>query len=227
MIVRESDPKASTPNFKLWIPYLLLLIVRVGFLAWYPEQVLNAITGFNSSQGSFIGSDGRSQIFIFSIAGGVISFVLMTISIMIQQKNDPKYLPIALLVAYICTISVTMWYEQIYANLWDLANHTSYWFTYYTEPGKLLQVLIDMSLLLVAYPWMKRANLKMVGVFSILTLVLFAGWFAIGYGFPTTSSLAYFFNGSSRICSQLAIAVSVLPQKSQKEKQAVRLTQLN
>ncbi|MGI0081244.1 MAG: hypothetical protein ACRECH_16680, partial [Nitrososphaerales archaeon] len=43
----------------------------------------------------------------------------------------------------------------------------------------------------------------------ILALVFFGGWFAIGFGSPTSSDLAYFFNGASRISSQVAISVAV------------------
>ncbi|MGI0081413.1 MAG: hypothetical protein ACRECH_17550 [Nitrososphaerales archaeon] len=137
---------------KFWIPYVLLLLLGVAFLYWYPEQILQAIGGFSFSQGAFVGSDGKSQISAFSIARGILSFVLMTMWIVRQEAGRFRYLPIALTVSYICTISVTMWYEQVYANFWDIANHTSYWFVFYTQPDKLLQVLIDMSFVLVAYP---------------------------------------------------------------------------
>jgi autotransporter translocation and assembly factor TamB len=68
---------------------------------------------------------------------------------------------------------------------------------------------MDMSLLLVAYPWMRRANLKIVAALALLTVVFFGAWYAIGFGFPTTSGLAYFLNGASRVSSQLAVSFTV------------------
>jgi len=209
---------------KLWIPYVLLLLVSIGFLWWYPLQVFQAIWGFSLSQGEFVGSNGQSQIFAFSIIGGIISLVLMTYWILRQEEKKVKYFPIALAVAYICTISITMWYEQVYANLWDYANHTMYWYNFYTNPPKLLQVIIDMSLLLAAYPWMSRANLKFVLWFTALIAVFFLLWYATGLGFPTTSSFAYFLNGASRISSQLGVAVTVTPSRLRRQEKLSPLT---
>jgi len=202
-------------NRNLWIPYILLLLVSVAILAWYPAQIIQAISGFSFTQGAFVGSDGKSQIFAFTPLGAAMAVALMAFWISKQEGYRKRYIPIAILVAYICTISVTMWYEQIYASLWDYANHTSYWFTIYSQPGKLLEVLVDMSLLLVALPWMRRGNLRLVGIFSGLTLLFFACWLATGFSFPTSSVPAYFFNGASRISSELAIAVSVFPLRGQ------------
>jgi len=109
-----------------------------------------------------------------------------------------------------------MWYEQVYANLWDAANHTAFWFDVYTNPTKLLLVIMDMGLLLVAYPWMKRANIKLVLSCTLLTSLFFALWFGIGFGFPTNSPLTYFLNGASRIVSQLAVASFVRSRKLRK-----------
>lgn len=129
-----------------------------------------------------------------------------------QEGGRSRYVPLALLVSYIATISTTMWYEQVYANPWDSANRSTYWYAfYYLDHYKLLLVVVDMSLLLVAYPWFRRQNLKLVVLFSALTLAMFLGWFAAGFQFPTDSAVAYFFNATSRLFSQIAIAVSVYP----------------
>jgi hypothetical protein len=197
---------------------MLLLIGGIIWLWWYPLQVLQAIPKFNWAQGTFVGMTGTSQILAFSLAGGLASLVLMTYWIMKSENFKLKSLPVALAVAYICTIAVTMWYEQLYANLWDMANHTNYWLEYYVNPAKLLQVVIDMSLVFVAYPWMRRANIKLVILLSAVTIASFGAWFEIGFVFPTTSALAYFFNASSRIASQLAMAVTVLNKSPIKQK---------
>jgi len=198
---------------KLWIPYILLLLFGIGFLWWYPLQVYDAIWGFDVARGEFIGSNGQSQIFAFSIVAGILSLFLITYWIVNQEGRRIEYLPVALAVAYICTISVTMWYEQVFASLLDAANHSAYWFDYYTYPPKLLQVIMDMGSLLVAYPWMKRANTKLVSTCVVLTALFFVLWFWIGFEFPTSSPFAYFLNGASRITSQLAIAVTVKSRK--------------
>jgi len=195
----------------LFIPFALLLAFGVVWLYWYPLQVVQAITGFNWAEGAFVGSSGQSQIFSFSIAGGALSLLLMTYWIYRQEGSRRASIPVALAVGYICTIAVTMWYEQVYANLWDLANGTAYWFNFYANPPKLLTVVVDMGLLFVAYPWMRRANLKLVTIFTLLTLAFFGLWYVTGYGFPTSSASAYLFNGGSRIFSGLAIATSVIP----------------
>ena len=119
---------------------------------------------------------------------------------------------VAVAVAYICTIAVTMWYEQIYANLWDLANHSTYWLIFYTFPPKMFQVIVDMSLVFVALPWMRRSNIKLVVLFSLITIGCFLAWFDTGFGFPASSELAYSLNGGSRIASQLAMALAVYPR---------------
>ena len=170
--------------------------------------------GFNFSQGTFVGSNGQSQIFSFTVAGAVLSMVLITLWIFRQEEKQGRYLPLTIVVAYICTISVTMWYEQIYAALSDSSNHSTYWLNLYSQPDKLTEVIIDMVLLFVAYPWMKRQNLKLVSIFALLTLGFFVGWYAIGFKFPITSALAYFFNAASSIKSQIAVALTVLPTKS-------------
>lgn len=198
---------------KLWIPYILLLLISIGFLLWYPLQVFQAIWRFSLSKGEFVGSNGQSQIFVFSIVGAIVSVVLMTYWILKQERNKLEYFPIAVAVAYVCTISITMWYEQVYANLWDFANHTMYWYNFYTNPPKLLQVMVDMSLLFVAYPWMRRENIRWIISFATLTALFFLLWYATGFGFPTTSPAAYLLNGASRISSQLGVAVSVAPKR--------------
>ncbi len=167
-----------------------------------------------------MGATGTSQIFAFSLAGGLASLLLMTYWIMKSENFNLKSLPIALAVAYICTIAVTMWYEQLYANLWDIANHTNYWFEYYARPFKLLEVVTDMGLVFVAYPWMRRSNIKLVILFSALSIASFGAWFETGFVFPTTSALAYFLNASSRISSQLAMAVSVFKRYQLKQSTA-------
>ena len=199
---------------KLRIPFIMLLLISLAILSWYPTQLLQAIFGFNFSQGTFVGSSGQSQIFSFTVADAALSMVLITLWIFRQEERKGRYLPLAIVVAYICTIPVTMWYEQVYAALSDLSNHSSYWLNLYSQPDKLTEVIIDMGLLFVAYPLMKRQNLKLVSIFALLTLVFFAGWYAIGFEFPTTSAVAYFFNAASRITSQIAVALTVLPAKS-------------
>jgi hypothetical protein len=193
--------------------YTTLLVAAIAWLWWYPLQVIQAISGFSVKEGAFVGADGNSQIFAFSIAGAIISFVLMSWWIFKKSKERKtwKGALTAVAVAYICTIAVTMWYEQIYANLWDLANHTTYWLDFYTTPYKFLEVVVDMSLVFTALPWMRKSNSKWVVLFSCLTIGFFVIWFRIGFVFPTTSALAYFCNGASRISSQLAIAFSVFP----------------
>lgn len=199
---------------KLWIPFVFFLVFSVALLWWYPLQVYSAIFGLNLSQGEFVGSNGQSEIFAFTIVGAIMSLALMTYWILKQEGNKIKYAPVALTVAYIATISITMWYEQLYVNLWDAANGSSYWYHfYYSDPVRLLYVVMDMSLLIVAYPWMKRANVKFVAAVSLLTVFFFAAWYETGLGFPTSSTLAYFLNAASRISSQLTISVTVAGER--------------
>jgi MFS superfamily sulfate permease-like transporter len=199
-------------NRSFCVGFLVLLAAGVVYFYWYPLQVLDAISGFNANNGSFDGSSGTQQIFAFTVFSAVLSLMLMTYWITQQEAGRLRYVPVALLVAYIATISTTMWYEQLYANLWDLANKSSYWYDfYYLRPYKVVLTVVDMALLFVAYPWFRRDNIPKVALFSLLTLAMFIGWYAVGFGEPTSSAGAYFFNASSRIFSQAAIAVSVFP----------------
>jgi hypothetical protein len=196
----------------LRVSYLLLLVSAVAFLYWYPLQIINAIGGFDIHSGAFVGTAGNQDLFAFTVVSAAVSFGLIVCCIMKREGRELRHLPVALLVGYVATISATMWYEQVYANLWDLANNSSYWFTfYYLDPTKLLLTVIDMSLVLVAQPWFRRQNLKLVALFAGLTLAMFLGWFLTGFQFPTDSGTAYFFNASSRLFSQAAVAVSVYP----------------
>jgi hypothetical protein len=202
------------PERRLWVPYLMLIAVSIILLYWYPLQLIAAIEG-SSSQGAFIAAEASNHVYYFTVAGAIISFVLVTLFILKQEKFRPSFIPLALAVAYITTISVATWYEQLYANIWDVYYHTDFWRAYYSvgsPPGYAL-VVIDMLLVLVAYPWMRRSNLRMVLLFVLLTLLSFAGWILVGYGTPNTSWLDYLLNSSSRIMSHLALAFTMRPSR--------------
>lgn len=196
---------------KLWITYVFFLVFSIAYLHIYPLQVYAAIWNFDLARGVFCSAFGcLTQIFAFTMFGAVLSVVLMTYWIVRQEGNKIRYIPLALGVAYIATISTTMWYEQLYANVWDAAHHASTWYVfYYMNPDTFLYVVMVMSLVLVAYPWMRRANLKFVAVFALLTVVFFAAWYEVGFGYPVESPLFYFLNGASRIASHLAISFTV------------------
>jgi hypothetical protein len=200
---------------KLWVPYLTLLAISIVLLYWYPLQLIAALQG-SSSQGAFIAANPSNQVHYFTIVGAIISFCLVALFILKQERFKPSFIPVALVVAYIATISVTEWYEQVYANIWDVYYQTDYWRAYYSvgfPPGYAL-VLIDMLLILVVYPWTRRSNVKIVLIFVFLTLVSFVGWIMVGYGRPNVSWLDYLFNAGARIMSHLALAFTVWPGKS-------------
>jgi hypothetical protein len=203
------------PERRLWVPYLMLIAVSIILLYWYPLQLIAAIEG-NSSQGAFIAAEASNHVYYFTVAGAIISFILVTLFILKQERFKPSFIPLALAVAYITTISVAAWYEQLYANIGDVYYHIDYWRTYYSvgsPPGYAL-VVIDMLLILVAYPWMRRSNLKVVLLLVLLTLLSFACWILVGYGRPNTSWLDYLFNASSRIMSDLALAFTMRPARN-------------
>jgi hypothetical protein len=204
----------SIEQRRFLVPYLALVGIGPLLLYWYPLDLLAVLTG-SVSQGSFIAADKTNQVYFFTIAAAVVSVVVVSWSILKQERFKRAYLPLAILVAYVSTISVTMWYEQLYANLWDVYFHTSYWYEYYISgfiPG-YGWVFIDMALVLVAYPWMRTANARLVAMALLLTLVSFTAWISVGYGRPNVSVLDYSLNASSRIFSQLTLVASVLPSR--------------
>jgi hypothetical protein len=196
---------------KLWVPYLMLLAISIVILYWYPFQLVSAVQG-SRSPGGFVISPSE-QVQYFTVAGAIVSFTLVTLFILKRERFKPAFIPLALVVAYITTISVTMWYEQLYANIGDAYLQTDYWRGYYMvgNPPRYALVLIDMLLVLVAYPWMRRSNLKIFLFLVLMTLLSFVGWAAVGYGHPNDSWLDYLFNGTSRILSNLALASTVWP----------------
>ena len=211
--VAEGSKSENRLQQKAIIPYIALIFVAVIYTDWYPQHALTSLTHY-AGGGFFNG--GNYPIYSFTYAGAVLSVVGVTYFILKQENFKLMYLPIALGVSYLATISATVWYEQIWIGLGTLFAHFTFWANFYGSLFEFLGVIANASLVLVLYPWIRWRKNKNLILYSFLSLfILFGIWIAAGYGFTWQSTIDWTLNASTRIMSQIILIVLVFVGRTQ------------
>jgi len=187
----------TTSNRRLWIVYYAYLLSSIPVFSWYDRTVLRAVLNPSSdAAGNLVFFSEGSEVYPFTIASAAISATLTAIIIW-RRVGRMFGLLIGVMVARASIGAMMEFYELTFVSFGYLFHG---WRTFEERfLPNLDWTLLKLGYISTLVPWIRRENIKMLSILTIVTLLIFFIWAVTGYKLPDSGDVVgYVLNAVTR-----------------------------